>query len=64
MSITVAVNVADGTNGPQAVCQSVQHNNCVGYNGGGGDDMAVFDHENDQHEQVFDAHRLLSLLSF
>lgn len=50
MSITVAVNAADSTNGPQAVCQTVQHNNCVEYNGGG--DMAVFDHENDQHDQV------------
>lgn len=57
MSITVAVNAADSTNGPQAVCQSVQHNNCAEYNGGGDDDdMAVFDHENDRQEQVFDAH--------
>lgn len=51
MSITVAVNAADSTNGPQAVCQTVQHNNCVEYNGGVGD-MAVFDHEKGQHEQV------------
>lgn len=38
MSITVAVNATDGTNGPQAaVCQSAaQHNNCGEYNGDGG----------------------------
>jgi hypothetical protein len=54
MSITVAVNATDSNNGPQAVCQSAQHNNCSEYNGGGdgGDDMAVFNHEQDQHEQV------------
>lgn len=49
MSITVAVNATDSANGPQAVCQSVQHN-CAEYNGN--DDMAVFDHEKDQQEQV------------
>lgn len=55
MSITVAVNATDTTNGPQAVCQSAQHNNCGEYNSGGGgddDDMAVIDHEKDQQEQV------------
>lgn len=52
MSITVAVNAADSADGPQAVCP-VQHNNCSEYNGGdGNDDMAVFDHEKDHHEQV------------
>jgi len=61
MSITVAANAADNTNGSQAVCQSIQHN-CGEYNGdsggnnGGGnnddDDMAVFDHEKEQHKQV------------
>lgn len=54
MSITVAVNATESTNGSQAVCQATQHNNCCKYNGGGDDDddMAVFDHEKDQHEQV------------
>lgn len=58
MSITLAVNAADTTNGPQTVCQSAQqNNNCAEYNGGGiggddDDDMAVFDHEKHQHEQV------------
>lgn len=56
MSITVAVNATDSNNGPQVVCQSAQHNNCNEYNGGGGgggdNDMAVFNHEQDQHEQV------------
>lgn len=54
MSITVAVNATDSNNGPQTVCQSAQHNNCGEYNGSGGgdDDMALFDHEKDQHEQV------------
>lgn len=56
MSITVAVNATDSTNGPQAVCPSAQHTNCGEYNGGGGggddDDMAIIDHEKDQQEQV------------
>lgn len=50
MSITVAVNATDSANGPRAVCQSVQQNNCAEYNGN--DDMAVFDHEKDHQEQV------------
>lgn len=56
MSITVAVNATDSTNGPQAVCQSAEHTNCGEYNGGGvggdDDDMAVIDHEKDLQEQV------------
>lgn len=57
MSITVGVNAADNTNGPHAVCQPTQQNNCSEYNGGSGggdddDDMAVFDHEKNQQKQV------------
>lgn len=57
MSITVAVNAADSPNGPQqTVGQSAQHDDCAEYNGSNGgaddDDMAVFEHEKDRHEQV------------
>lgn len=56
MSITVAVNAADNTNGPQTVCQPTQHDSCGEYNGGGGGsgdhDMAVFDHKKNQCKQV------------